>query len=91
MGRFNALGMVLLLGDPMREAGTRLTELMTATPPARGMTLLATASPLRDGVVLRVAGVRLEDVAFWIRRSLAFLTPLLGGDPWIRKGEEVPR
>ena len=47
---------------------------------------MMSASPLRDGgALLRMAGVSVEQVAHAFRSHLAFLSPLLGDDPWSRK------
>jgi hypothetical protein len=55
-------------------------------PVARRPDQLLSAAPLGGaGVVFRVAGVSVEDVATTLRRTLSFLTVALGDDPWTRK------
>ncbi|MDI1445139.1 urease accessory protein UreD [Polyangium sp. 6x1] len=89
MGRFDALATAVLVGPRVEAAAAELVESVTRAPlrsPDRARnTLLATASPLSGGAVLRVAGEEPEDVAAFLRAFLAFLAPLLGGDPWARK------
>ena len=85
MGRFNCLALLLVVGEPLREAGARLLEDTAAQPVTRGAPLVASASPIHGGALLRLAGERLEDVAREVRRHLACLADLLGDDPWTRK------
>ena len=85
MGRFNCLALLLFVGEPLREAGARLLADVAAQPVTRGAPLVASASPVRGGALLRLAGERVEDVAREVRRHLSGLTDLLGDDPWTRK------
>lgn len=85
-GRFNALAVVALLGPPLREAADRLAAEWAARPiPPRGASLIASASPLPDGVLLRFAGEYPGEVARECRRQLRCVPGLLGDDPWARK------
>jgi hypothetical protein len=47
--------------------------------------LLCSASPWRDGAILRSAANDVESVASELHRHLAKLCHLLGDDPWTRK------
>ena len=89
MGRFDALVMAVVLG-PRLEADAKtlldaIAQMPLRAPDRTRMPLLATASPLPGGAVLRVAAEDPEDAAAFLRRSLAFLPALLGDDPWARK------
>jgi urease accessory protein len=86
MGRFNCLALVLLVGEPVHEAAVQLLALVAAQPVTRRAALIHSASPIRGGVLLRVAGEEVETVAREIHRHLAFLREVLGDDPWARKG-----
>lgn len=84
-GRFNCFAMMLLLGESFREAAANLIKEISSRPVERGATLLASASPVQEGVVLRVAGEDVESVSREIKRHLNFLADFLGDDPWARK------
>lgn len=87
MGRFNALALAVVIGEPLRAMSARLLRDMAEEPVARRRaSLITTVSPLDDGVLLRVAGEQLESVMHELRRRLTFVASLLGEDPWTRKG-----
>ena len=85
MGRFNCLALVLLVGAPLRDVAARLLADVAAQPVTRRATLVCSASAVRDGVLLRIAGEEVEVVGREIHRHLAALSDLLGDDPWARK------
>jgi urease accessory protein len=85
LGRFNCLALMLVLGEPLREAAARVLEDGKDQPITPRASLVCSLSPVRGGALLRAAGERLEDVARELRRRLAFLTNLIGDDPWARK------
>jgi len=73
---------------PSAAAGARaiLDALSTAPAPAdAGAPVLAAASPLADGVLLRLAARSVEDGMAAIRAHLAFAAALLGDDPLARR------
>jgi urease accessory protein len=84
-GRFDCFAMLLLLGPPFKEAAKRLLDEVGGQPVQRRATLLASASPVADGVLLRLAGQDLEPVERELRRLMAFTCELLGDDPWSRR------
>lgn len=85
MRRFEALATALLVGP--RFADLAATELarVAAEPVARGASLVVAASPLADGVMLRIAGDRVETVVRAVRDRLRAACVLAGADPWARK------
>ena len=85
MGRFNCLALVLVLGDPLREAANRVLQEIAARPVTRRAPLVLAASAHPHGVVLRLAGESIETVGREIQRCLAFVPALLQDDPWFRK------
>ena len=85
VGRFNCLATLLMIGPALREQATRLLERLRREPVARRGEWVASASPVADGVVLRVAGIDFERVAVELRQQMALLTDLLADDPWSRK------
>jgi urease accessory protein len=87
MGRFNALALILVMGDLLRaEAAEALEATRSASARPRGRTRLAqSASPVRGGVLIRVAGEEAEEVARLTRERLGFLPSRLGDDPWGRR------
>jgi hypothetical protein len=85
MGRFNCLGLVVVIGKPFRAAAAHLLEETANAPAHRQARLAMSASPIADGVLLRLAGENGEEVARRIRQSLSFLSDSLHHDPWCRK------
>lgn len=85
MGRFNCLAMLLLIGEPMRQAAARLIEEISSRPVPQRSRLVCSASPVAGGAILRVAGEQVEDVGRELHRHLAFARELLEDDPWARK------
>lgn len=84
-GRFNCFAMLLLIGEPFHAAADQLLENISAVPVERRTSLVASASAVREGAVLRMAGESVEAVGREIHRHLAFLPDLLGDNPWSRK------
>jgi urease accessory protein len=85
MGRFNCLALVVIIGEPFWAAAARALEEIAATPLPRHARLVVSASPIAQGALIRLAGESGEEVAWEIRRRLAFLSDFLGDDPWRRK------
>jgi urease accessory protein len=85
MGRFNCLALLVVTGPMMAAAAARMLAEVEALPITRRAKLIVTASPFRQGAVLRVAGESGEEVGVEVRRRLAFAAELLGDDPWARK------
>ncbi len=84
-GRFNCFALLLLAGEPLQPATTALLKEISTRPVNRGATLVASASPIRTGAVLRVAGESVEQVGRELHHHLRFASALLGDDPWTRK------
>lgn len=84
-GRFNCFATLLLLGPLVGEIAGRLLEEISARPVSRRAALVCSASPIRGGAVLRVAGEEVEAVAHELHQHLRALSSLLGDDPWSRK------
>jgi urease accessory protein len=84
-GRFNCFALLLFLGPLLQDAARRLLQEMGARPVERGGQLVCSASPVRDGALLRVAGESVEPVGRELQRHLKCLSALLGDDPWTRK------
>jgi len=62
-----------------------LLEQISQEPVTRKANLIASASPVAGGAVLRIAGEHVEAIGHEIHRHLAVLRDLLGDDPWARK------
>jgi hypothetical protein len=72
-------------GPLVAEAATAmLAEVGATLPVTRRAELIVSASPIRQGAVLRIAGER-RGSHREVRRRLAFVAELLGDDPWARK------
>ena len=85
MGRFNCFALVVLVGAAWCEIGPQLLADIAAQPVARRAALVCSASSIRDGALLRIAGESVEDVGREIHRHLGVLRTLLGDDPFARK------
>lgn len=85
LGRFNCLAAVLLLGPELREAAARALAEAGAQPVSRRASLIYSVNPVWGGVLVRIAGQDMEEVARDVHRRLAFVPELLGDDPWARK------
>jgi urease accessory protein len=85
MGRFNCLALLVLTGPMLAAEAARMLAEVEAFPVTRRAELIISASPIRQGAVLRVASENNEEVGREVRRRLAFVAELLGDDPWARK------
>jgi urease accessory protein len=85
MGRFNCLALIVVTGQTLAAAAARMLAEVEALPVTRRAELIVSASLIRHGAVLRIAGERGEEVSHEVRRRLAFVGELLGDDPWRRK------
>ena len=86
MGRFNTLLTVIVAGPPLAAEAARILGEVAAMPLETKADLVVSASPIGElAVLLRIAAVSTERAGETLRRLLAFLPPLLGGDPWSRK------
>jgi len=83
MGRFGAIGTLLLVGPLFTEIAEAARGRVDAGPAGGGAPLLESASPLRDGaLVVRVAALSVQKLMQRLRHHLAALPSLLGDDPW---------
>ena len=85
MGRHNCFALVLVLGAHLNTHADETLASVAAEPVARRASLVVSASSIRHGALLRIAGERMEDVGAEIRRRLGFLKLVLMDDPWCRK------
>jgi urease accessory protein len=84
-GRFDALAVVFVFGPRLADDAARLVASARAGGAAARGRLLAAASPVREGAVLRFAAESVDALGAVLRERLAFLRPLLGEEPWARK------
>jgi len=85
LGRFNAVAMLLLMGPLLADRARALVEECRERPVQPNAPLVCSASPVRNGALLRLAAERVEPVLHELRRQLEPLAPLLGDEPWARK------
>jgi len=85
MGRFNCLATLLFIGPALKAASNALLQLIAARPVEKRAALTSSASPVRGGALLRVAGEEVEAVRRELGGHLTFLHDILGDDPWARK------
>lgn len=84
-GRFNCIATVLLLGPLLEPHAGELLARVGADPIEPGADLVIAASPVKEGVVCRLAGAAVEKTGRMIHQLLHFVPRLLADDPWIRK------
>ena len=83
MGRFHAIGTLLLAGPLFAGIAERVRSEVDAQPVAKGAPLIESASPLRDGaLVVRAAAESVQALLRRLRALLADVPSLLGDDPW---------
>lgn len=83
LGRHIAVTTLLLVGPRAAEAAQAARSLAELhTPGEDGV--LTSASPLADGVLLRIAALDLEILAGKVRTILSALSEPLDGTPWLR-------
>jgi urease accessory protein len=79
------LATIVLLGPRVAAAAAAIRDAVAAAPAAREAPVLAAASPLAGGVILRLAARSVEAGIAAIRAHLAFLAGPLDGDPLLRR------
>ena len=84
-GRFNCFATLLILGPLVQDMAAKLLTDIAARPVERRAALVCSASPIREGALLRIASEHVEAVGQELHRHLAPLAELLGDDPWARK------
>jgi urease accessory protein len=83
MGRFGAVLTLLAVGPRFRPVAQAM--LVARSAPSFECPAVASASPLGDGAVLRVAADRFETASCLLRPSFEALADILGDDPFARK------
>jgi urease accessory protein len=84
-GRFNCFAMLLFVGPPVKAFAETILSNISRRPVERRASLVASASPVRHGAVLRLAAESVEQLGRELHQHLKPLTTLLGDDPWSRK------
>ena len=88
-GRFNCLAFVLILGPNLEEQARAILDRVSMLPIVPGSNLVCSASAVGNtaggGVVVRIAGLSIEQVGFAIYNELKFVRDFLQDDPWSRK------
>jgi urease accessory protein len=84
-GRFDALGTIVLAGEPLRTARAGIVRDLSRAPLEPRARILEQANDLGAALHLRFAAVSIEDALRLIRARLDFLPRLLGDDPWARR------
>lgn len=85
MGRFNCMATLLLIGSPLKVATEALIQTLAVRPVEKRAPLICSASPTRNGVLVRIAGNEVENVRRELQHHLEFVSELLGDNPWARK------
>jgi urease accessory protein len=83
MGRFGAIGTLLLAGPLFAATAASARARVDAGPASPGAPRMESASPLPGGaLVLRVAALSVQQLVQRLRSHLDTLPSLLGDDPW---------
>jgi len=85
LAHFHYFATLILVGPRLVGHARQLLEYMRGHPIEPGAPLLLAASPLGDGIFLRLACTSTELATQTLHSCLAFLPGLLGEDPWLRK------
>lgn len=86
MGRFDVMLTAVITGPLVLAAAAHIFHSISHEAVTRQADLILSAAKLADGgTLLRAAGISVERVGRTLRDSFAFLSPLLGDDPWSRK------
>lgn len=86
MGRFNVWATVVAIGPLIAApAATLISEIADLPVRARSDLVVSAARLDHDGVLLRMAGVSVEQASRALRQHLGFLSPHLGRELWSRK------
>lgn len=81
---FELLATVVALGPTVAEHASAIHERLAAAAADGNAAVLAAASPLGDGVLLRVASRSVEAGFSFLRERLAFVEYVAGADPFAR-------
>ena len=85
-GRFNVLALAVIWGPRLAHWAKKLLAEIAAAPVQKRADPWISASPLANhGVLVRMAGVSVEQVGLRLRNHLGFLADILEEDPWIGK------
>ena len=84
-GRIDCYATIIMLGPMLLDYAKRILDDCNEQPLTARARLIFAASPLSDGLLLRVGGESVEEVGRWIFQRLAFVPSLLDDDPWARK------
>ncbi len=82
LGRFDAFAVAFALGPAFADGARALLARLAAQPVERDADLLAAASPLEGGALLRCAATSPGALAGFLRQALAFAAAPLGDDPF---------
>lgn len=85
MGRYQCVAMLLVVGPILAADASRIQLAVAEMPVPRRGSLVVSASPITEGVLLRAAGETVELVRRELHRHLAFVADRLGDDPFARK------
>lgn len=84
-GRFNCFATVALFGPDFASPAQAMLDWCNRQPITPRTELVFAASPVHEGVLLRLGGVSVEQVGRALQARLTFVRDLLTDDPWERK------
>ncbi|HWE23175.1 MAG TPA: urease accessory protein UreD [Myxococcales bacterium] len=85
LGRFDAIGTIVIAGERLRGARSAIARESTSAPLGRRPDIVEQANDLGEALHVRFAAASIEEAIRLIRTRLTFLPELLGDDPWARR------
>lgn len=85
MAGFNCIATLIVLGPRLASRAAAILNQIATMQVRRNDCAPIAASPLRDGVIMRLAAPSVEQAGVTLFHHLAFLENLLGEHPWLRK------
>jgi urease accessory protein len=85
LGRFDCSAVLMVVGGHLATAARALLEWAAQAQILETSGVLFSAAPVREGVILRVAGPSTQLLGKWLRKRLTFLEEFGMHDPWMRR------
>lgn len=86
LSTYNHLGTIVSVGPAVTGLTQRILASVSGEPITKRAATILSASPVQDGVIVRIASLTSEAMQAIIRSFLSPLEELLGDSPWPRKG-----
>jgi urease accessory protein len=85
MGRFDCMATLLLIGAPLKAAVEAMGIALAGQPVEKRAAQVFCVSLIPQGLLLRMAGMEVENIRHVLQHHLGFVAEMLGDNPWARK------